>query len=273
VGRAPFAALILLAACSGEGGRPGEADAAAAGATSDAGAVDAAPAAEVDLDRDGLSDAREMELALAYRPHLSVHPDDGCPLGAIVLRVRPHPGDPALVHIIYDHLFEDDCGTTGHVGDDEVFAVTVDPAVPPPGGIRAIRAIAHQSTPCQRVSECGACGEMDACGTVDRAGQAWPVVYSSRDKHGSYVSGCQWSCLDQCELATAGADPPMLNAGEPDAHLVEDLTTAGLITAEAGWSEQSLFHHDPWDPEREFGGAGLIAGDLTDPAFDTPACR
>ncbi len=272
MGRALAALILLVAACSEEGGRPGEADAGAAGGGSDAAAVDASPAAGVDLDQDGLDDGREMELALAYRPHLSLHPDDGCPLGAIVLRVRPHPGDPSLVHIIYDHLFEDDCGATSHVGDNEVFAVTVDPAVPAPGGIRAIRAIAHQSTPCQRVSECGACGEMDACGTVDRAGQAWPVVYSSRDKHGSYVSGCQWSCLDACELATAGDDPPMVNAGEPDGHLVEDLTAAGLITEEAGWREPSLFGVSPWDPDHDFGSAGNIAGDLTDPAFDTPTC-
>lgn len=266
------AVLFLLAGCSGERATPGGADAGAPGGDA-AGSVDASVSADLDRDGDGLGDDREMELALAYRPHLSLHPDDGCPLGGIVVRVRPHPDDPALVHVIYDHLFESDCGATGHVGDDEVFAVTVDPAIPPPGGVRAIRAVAHQSTACERTSECGACGDMDACGTVDRAGQAWPVVYSSRDKHASYVSGCQWSCFDDCELAAGGADPPMVNAGEPDAHLIEDLTEAGLITAGAGWSEQSLFHVDPWDPDREFGEAGVIAGDLTDPTFDTPACR
>lgn len=266
------AVLVLLAGCSGERAAPTSAD---AGASRDdaAASADASVSADLDRDGDGLGDAREMELALAYRPHLSLHPDDGCPLGGIVVRVRPHPDDPALVHVVYDHLFETDCGATSHVGDDEVFAVTIDPAIPPPGGLRAIRAVAHQSTPCERTSECGACGDMDACGTVDRAGQAWPVVYSSRDKHASYVSGCQWSCFDDCELAAAGADPPMVNAGEPDAHLTEDLTEAGLITAEAGWSEASLFHFDPWDPDREFGEAGVVAGDLTDPAFDTPACR
>lgn len=261
-----------LAACSG-----GRDAADGAGDQADGGGPVAAAAdgAAVDPDRDGdgLGDQREMELALAYRPHLSLHPDDGCPLGAIVLRVRPHPEDPTLVHIVYDHLFETDCGATGHVGDDEVFAITIDPAVPPPAGIRAIRAIAHQSTPCQKVSECGACGDLDACDTVERAGAAWPVVYSSRDKHGSYVAGCAWSCFDACELEAAGDDPPMLNAGEPDAHLAEDLTAAGLITAEAGWREEELFGVDPWDPGREFGGAGVIVGDLTDPAFDTPACR
>src|SRR4026209_1164996 len=72
-----------------------------------------------------------------------------------------------------------------------------------------------------------------------RAARAGRVVSSSRDKHGSYVSGCQWSCFDACEIGS-GDDPPMVNAGEPDAHLIEDLTSAGLITEEAGWSEPSL---------------------------------
>lgn len=258
---------LILAGCSG--GDDAGADASAASGDAARAAVDAA--VDVDLDGDGLGDAAEMELAVAYRPFLSLHPDDDCPLGGVVLRVRPHPDDPALVHVVYDHLFERDCGATGHVGDNEVFAVTIDPAEPPPAGIRAIRAIAHQNTPCQKVSECGACGDMDACATAPRAGQAWPVVYSSRDKHGSYVSGCQWSCFDVCEIGS-GDDPPMVNVGEPDAHLIDDLTSAGLITEEAGWSEPSLFAIDPWDPDHDFGSAGNIAGDLTDSAFDTPTC-
>lgn len=272
MGRA-LCALILAAGCSGGGSDPtgGGSDGSVTGG--DAAHPAAADASvDRDVDGDGLGDQAEMALAIAYRPFLSLHPDDGCPLGGIVLRVRPHPDDPALVHIIYDHLFETDCGTTGHVGDDEVFAVTIDPAEPPPAGIRAIRAIAHQNTPCQKVSECGACGDMDACRTVERAGQAWPVVYSSRDKHGSYVSGCQWSCFDSCEIAGTGDDPPMVNAGEPDGHLIDDLTAAGLITDEAGWSAPSLFGVDPWDPDHDFGSAGNIAGDLTDPAFETPSC-
>jgi len=269
--RRALAALILAAACSGGGNSdaPVGGDGSPAGADA-ARAVDAT--VDLDLDGDGIGDQAEMELALAYRPFLSLHPDDGCPLGGIVLRVRPHPQDPALVHIIYDHLFEEDCGATGHVGDNEVFAVTVDPSQPPPAGIRAIRAIAHQNTPCQKVSDCGACGDMAACATAPRAGQAWPVVYSSRDKHGSYVAGCQWSCFDSCELAGTGDDPLMVNAGEPDAHLTDDLTAAGLITESAGWSEPSLFNVSPWDPDHDFGSAGNIAGDLTDPAFDTPTC-
>ena len=64
----------------------------------------------------------------------------------------------------------------------------------------------------------------------------------------------------------------MVNAGEPNAHLTEDLTDAGFITAANGWTEASLLHFNPWGGT-DFGGAGNVTGDLTDPAFDLPACR
>ena len=49
-------------------------------------------------------------------------------MSIIVYRVRPHPDDSALIHVIVDRLFERDCGAGGHVGDNEVFGMTVDPA-------------------------------------------------------------------------------------------------------------------------------------------------
>jgi hypothetical protein len=194
-----------------------------------------------------------------------------------VVRVRPHPDDATRVHIIYDHLFQNDCGLGGHVGDNEVFAVTVDPSLPPPAGIRAIRAISHQGTLCERTSNCGACGGgMAACSTAMVGGEAWPVVYSSKDKHAGYVElgTCNpiTACGDTCALAAASAAPPMVNAGEPAAHLVEDLTTQGFITAANGWTEAALANFDPWDAATDFGGAGNVADDLVDPAFLTPLC-
>src|SRR5262245_11444320 len=75
----------------------------------------------VDLDGDGLDDADEAAWAAAYLPYLSDDPDDGCPVSGIVYRVHPHPDDPAFVHIVYDRLYDDDCGLTGHAGDNEVF--------------------------------------------------------------------------------------------------------------------------------------------------------
>ena len=97
-----------------------------------------ADAGIIDLDRDGLDDAWENAIARAYLPILAGHPQDACPLDGFVYRIHKHPQDPALIHIIYDHLYQDDCGLGGHVGDDEVFAITVNPAKPAPLGITAM---------------------------------------------------------------------------------------------------------------------------------------
>ncbi len=234
----------------------------------DAGVVDAGP---VDLDGDGLDDALELSLAQAYLPVLAVHPQDGCPLGGIVFRARRHPLDPTLVFIIYDHLFQRDCGLTSHPGDNEVFAATINPATPAPAGLTALRAISHQGTICQKVGTCGTCGTLSAC---EQNASGRPIVYFSKDKHGGYttLSSCNTlTCLDQCAV---GDRPgvPLVNAGEPTAHLTEDLTDAGFITAANGWTDASLLHFNPWGTV-DFGGAGNVAGDLIDPAFDTPACR
>jgi hypothetical protein len=221
-----------------------------------------------DLDGDGIPQDVEDSIAFAYRPFLSVHPSDSCPLGGIVYRVHPHPDNPALVHVVYDHLFENDCGLNGHVGDDEVFGITVDPNVPPPAGIVSVVAISHQNTACEHVSTCGSCGDMNTCNTGQINGEAFPAIYFSQDKHGSYVNSCSAvNCFDTCSLAPTSEDPPMVNAGEPEAKLIDNLTTQGFITAENGWTAEELFDFDPWDTATDFGSAGNVAGDLVDPAF------
>ena len=77
---------------------------------------------------------------------------------------------------------------------------------------------------------------------------------------------------DDETLAKAPAVVPLVNAGEPSGHLIEDLTKDGFITDANGWKEQELFNFNPWDPMKEFGGAGNIHDDLQDDAFLTPAC-
>lgn len=231
--------------------------------------------AGVDLDLDGIDDATEEMLAKTYRPFLSYHGDESCSLGGIVYRVSPHPTEPGRVHIVYDHLFETDCGTGGHVGDNEAFGVTIDPAIPPPAGILSLVAIGHQSTLCEQVSKCGQCAGAAPCAMADLGGAMYPVVFTSKDKHAGYVSegGCGFqNCFDECELTSPSADVPMVNAGEPDAHLVDDLTDQGFIHAANGWTEMDLFHLNPWATDVDFGGAGNVAGDLVDPAFVPPAC-
>jgi hypothetical protein len=252
-------------------------DSGASESSAEAGSDVAETAPAADLDGDGLDDAYESKLAEEYLPFLSLDPSDGCKRGIIVFRMRPHPDAPTTrIHVVYDFLMEKDCGASGHVGDDEVFGMTIDPTKPAPEGIVALRAISHQSTPCEKVTNCGSCGSLAKCTTATRAGKAFPVVFYSKDKHGAYVkeSDCDGACFftNYCSLADMPTEPKMINAGEPGKPLVSDLTDAGLITAAEGWTEMDLFHFDPWSG-KDFGGAGNVASDLDDKAFLTDACK
>lgn len=230
----------------------------------------------VDNDLDGLDDVWESEVARDYLPFLSLDPGDGCARGGIVFRVHPHPDNAALIHILYDHLYEHDCGLTSHAGDNEAFGVTIDPKIPPPAGILTMVAIGHQATICEKKTSCGSCAGLDACATAKKNGADYPVVFSSKDKHASYVQKDKCnpilSCFDSCTLAPMTTEVELVNAGEPEAHLVSDLTDQGFITAANGWTEQDLFHRDPWDTTKDFGGAGNVAEDLVDASFVPPVC-
>jgi hypothetical protein len=236
----------------------------------------AAPATPGDQDRDGLDDAMELAWAQQYLPYLSLAPDEECGTAGIVVRVEPLDL-PGFVRIRYDVLYDNDCGIGGHVGDDERFAISVDTSMPPPDGITTIKAISHKGSICEKESDCGRCAGQMACATLVDNGTPRPAVWVSRDKHGNYVdrqSTCQFdnTCLDDCEDSAAPASPPIVNVGEPCFPLVDNLTTQGFITSANGWTNQVLFNYDPWGGQ-PFGGAGDIASDLTDPAFETPPCQ
>lgn len=245
----------------------------------DAGGVDAAGpdlSSGADLDGDGLADAEELRIASDYLPYLSVSDTDACPRAGILFRMRPHPDDPTRIAATMIMLYENDCGAGGHVGDDEAFGLTIDPAIPAPAGILAVRTISHQGTPCQVIGECGPCPTWTACTTGTRHGMPYPIAWASRDKHGWYSQegSCDGACFftNQCDLSSTPVEPALINAGEPGAPLTNDLTTAGLITAANGWTQASLLHFDPW-ANMNFGGAGNTTGDLMDTAFLTPTCR
>ncbi len=248
----------------------------AAPAIADASKPDAPPAL-VDLDQDGLDDARELQLATDYLPFVSLDPGDGCTRDGFVVRVRKHPADSTKILIVYDHLFETDCGFGGHTGDDEVFGIAVDPAIPAPGGILAIRTASHQNTPCERLTQCTTCSNdsRPKCDLAAADGAMWPIVYASKDKHGQYATKAQCptfgTCLDQCTLNPTRHLAPITNAGEPAHPLVTNLTAQGFITAANGWTKPELLNVDPWAPG-DFGGAGNIADDLVDPAFEAAVC-
>ncbi len=263
------------------GGLDGAAAPAPDGSVPSAPDLGGGPAPIVDQDHDGLDDNDELAWAQAYLPYISHSPTEGCALGGILVRVSPHAQNPKLLHILYDFLYDNDCGTAvggigGHVGDDEAFATTVDPSKPGPQGIVSIKAISHQGTLCERTSECGRCPGQTPCATLPRNGQDWPAVWPSKDKHGSYVNradSCTLfsTCGDVCEDNPTPATPPLVNAGEPMSAMVHDLTTNGFITSANGWMNAALFHYDPWSG-KSFGGAGNVTGDLEDPAFATAAC-
>jgi hypothetical protein len=175
--------------------------------------------------------------------------------------------------IWYVVLYERDCGRYGlggHIGDDEGFSAVIDPNVPPPAGILALRAISHQNTFFERKTNCGSLPGCSPCGTADLAGSPFPVVFASSNKHGQYVS--QLACntwlndLGACSLSESPDEPPFVNAGEPGRPLSHDLTRDGFVTPENGWAEPSLMHFDPW-ANRRFGRASNTTEDLTDMAF------
>jgi hypothetical protein len=233
-----------------------------------------APAGANDADHDQLDDAMELAWAQQYLPYLSISPQDDCFTGGIVARVEPLP--MGFVRIRYDVLYDTDCGIGGHIGDDERFAMIIDPRVAPPQGIVRIKAIAHKGSECNKESECGQCAGQSACQTLVENGTPWPAVWVSRDKHGNYVdrsSTCKLgnTCLDDCDDNATRAALPVVNVGEPCYPLVHDLTTEGFITAENGWANQALYHYAPWGGQ-PFGQGGVIADDLTSPDFEIAAC-
>ncbi len=265
--------VSTLAACSTAGGDNDEPD---AGTGTDARPPDAQ--AIVDLDMDGLDDAREEQLARDYLPFISLDPGDGCPRSGLVARVRKHPADATKILIVYSHLFERDCGINGHVGDNEAFGVAIDPTLPAPAGILAIRTASHQNTICERVTECSTCAtdSRAACDRTSDGGQMWPVLYASKGKHGQYASAASCpllgTCFDQCTLNGTRLRPPVVNVGEPTVALVHDLTAQGFINASNGWTEATLMAHDPWNSAIDFGDAGNVADDLVDPEFVPALC-
>ncbi len=243
--------------------------------------IDTPVTSVIDDDADGLEDATELVLASDYLPFIALAPDDGCSRSGLLVRVRPHPADPTKILIVYDHLFETDCGLNGHTGDNEVFGVAIDPALPPPAGILAIRTASHQNTACERITECTTCGD-DSRTQCDRAviaarpnnGAMYPVIYASKDKHGHYAkkSSCGFgTCFDSCSSNATAHRPPIANAGEPGHSLITNLTAQGFITTANGWTKAELMNVDPWGPG-DFGDAGNIADDLIDPTFEAAVC-
>jgi hypothetical protein len=220
-----------------------------------------------DADGDGLDDDFENEVATLNFPKLMLAQGESCgaPHG-VIYHARRHPLNPARMAITYTVLYNLDCGLlNGHVGDAETFAITVDlDAQPGAAATVGVEAWAHAGTTCGSTSSCDAASGTGACG--DQSGANSPreiVIYSSREKHASYLSmsTCSDNCLDECGDGERIVGP-LLNVGEPGHPMVTDLTAQGFVKAADGWNLQ-LLNFNPWGTV-EFAGGGRTDKPLTD---------
>jgi hypothetical protein len=200
-----------------------------------------------DRDGDGLADEWE-DLALdRFRPFVRV--DDGDPIhidadGRVgsVGRVAPaedQAGEPRIRLFLVLGYSRDygRCTFGGHFGDSERVALDLAPVGDEPGAVELVGAYtaAHEGTG----NDAGRVFRRDDLATLeyDRdpvTGEARWVVYASRSKHATYATPglCEandsWLfCGDEDCASGRSIDPPnellmpVVNAGEPAAHLVE----------------------------------------------------
>jgi hypothetical protein len=213
-----------------------------------------------DADGDGLDDDLEREIAELNFPTLYLAQGEPCgtPHG-VIYRARRHPLNPRRVAVTYIVLYGVDCGSlNGHLGDAESFAITVDldaqPGAPATVGIEAW---AHAGTPCGSTSSCDTRAGTSACAYDEAGAPDGMVVFSSASKHASYLarSTCSDNCLDSCSPGER-LTGPLLDVGEPDRPMVNDLTDQGFVRAADGW-DAKLLHFNPWSTA-EFAGGGRL---------------
>jgi hypothetical protein len=207
-------------------------------------ATKAAPA-EIDSDRDGLSDRLEQRLLAQFLPNFLIGREDcaGLPAefrtgiaqpkalhenGTIygqvfpvkLLSDKPDSSEQSGVEIHFYHLWDRDCGPHGHTLDSEHVAVLVRLA----GGDRTAGndpetatwkalywyAAAHENTVCD-VSQIARASSLHA---EDRGA----TIFVSPGKHASYLSEklCTAGCgADRCEAMIPFEVAAVINLGEP----------------------------------------------------------
>jgi hypothetical protein len=218
-----------------------------------------------DQDADGIDDDLEREVAERNFPNVQLDVNELCggPHG-VLYHVRRHPANPARLAITYTVLYGIDCGgISGHVGDAESFAITVDlDAQPGAAATVGVMALAHAGTSCASTSSCETAAATGECATPPgTSASSLVTIYSSQNKHANYLSTstCDDNCFDQCNPGQRLLGP-LVDVGEPDHPLVTDLTTQAFVQSASGWADE-LLHFNPWS-SAQFSGGGNLARPL-----------
>jgi hypothetical protein len=204
-----------------------------------------------DFDGDGLADAWEAIVLDAFRPAIRMAVDEPFltdPNATIleVARIFPVSFEPlvvrALIAIPWHRDYGSTCGGIGaHNGDPERVALELEAL--PDGAVTIARAYTagHEFTSADS-SHLYASEELRELeyDTDPR----W-IVYASLNKHASYANSAR--CADAsavpCVRETCGAAaellPDVINAGEPEAPLIDDLSTFGF-PGDLIWSDQDF---------------------------------
>ena len=180
--------------------------------------------AEVDSDRDGLSDVLETRLIEQFRPTWMVGENDCSTMparfvpDAAVPRVSAEDGtiyaqaSPAAragdVEVHYYHLWRRDCGEMGHALDTEHVAVLLH-ADGPAWRATAWYAAAHEDTLCDA-------GQVTRASTIDAVDHG-ARVWVSAGKHASYFAErlCNHGCgADRCVRMREMPPGELINLGE-----------------------------------------------------------
>ncbi len=207
-----------------------------------------------DADRDGIDDGVEMQLATRFLPTIWHSIADLCPNPTplkILFRLR-HPSVQAtpytnFILINYIILYDEDCGSLGHRGDNEPFEVWLvwngaDWA------FAGLSATAHYATAAETR-------------TVSTSSN---VIWVGNKKHGNYAQrsecGIAWSPDDECSedllfLRT------LYNVGEPYATMIDSLEAVNY-----DWRSEAVWN----DPNRKFFDAGDIRTQLSHNRFNAP---
>lgn len=247
-----------------------------------------------DVDHDGLVDAWEDALLDRLRPRMALHPDEpliGDPDGRFgyVARVfRPEGGPRDVVRVIVVTGFSFDPGVllfgkiplSAHDGDSERVAIEL--SVRGDGREAVLRRAyfaAHEHTPNDHsrvYSETEVKHELTY--GKDPNGQPRWVVFPSRAKHPVFPNAevCAETSLkgtglfrERCAKSEAEGHPvlpPIVNAGEPEHHRVDDLAAVGFPGDEA-WVEQRFCGGFRAKPRLGGGCAESIAEKLLDDPF------